>query len=61
MTRFAYNMNDLVEKLGHCKRTILKIIHSGELIAFQSAGEWRVLKEELDAYVQRNTHNPSGD
>ena len=58
--KYFYTVSDLIEMLGHTEKTILKLIKIGEIKAFKSAGQWRVLKEELDAYRQRNTHNPKG-
>lgn len=48
-----------MELLLLSEQTILKLLNNGDIIAFKTAGgAWRVLREEYDAYVQRNIYKP---
>ena len=56
-----YTVKDLQELLDLKERAVLKMLQNGEIVSYRLPnGTWRVLREEYDAYVQRNTHNPKG-
>jgi len=46
-------VSDLAEELNHHPNTIRKLLISGDITSFKSAGDWRVLREDLDAYIQK--------
>jgi len=50
-----YTINDLMEILSVTRRTLLEYIKCNKIKAFKMGNEWRVTKQSLDDFIERNT------
>lgn len=50
--KVIYSVNDLIEMFSLTRRTILKYISSGELRAVLIGNQYRIRKEDLDAFLE---------
>lgn len=50
-----YTVNDLMEILSVTRRTLLEYIKNGKIKAFKMGNEWRVTKQSLEDFIDRNT------
>ena len=50
-----YTINDLMEILSVTRRTLLEYIKNGKIKAFKMGNEWRVTKQSLEDFIDRNT------
>jgi excisionase family DNA binding protein len=49
----VYTLEDVAEILKVSVSTVRKLVEDGDLKAFKVRNQWRVRKEELDAYISR--------
>jgi len=50
-----YTINDLMEILSVTRRTLLEYIKNSKIKAFKMGNEWRVTKQSLEDFIDRNT------
>lgn len=50
-TKQIYSVNDLIEMFQFSRKTIRKYIQNGELRAVQIGNQYRIRKEDLDAFL----------
>ena len=48
-----YTIEECADLLKVSVSTVRKLIASGELKAFKVGGQWRIRKEDLDSYIDR--------
>lgn len=53
-TKDILTLKELQELLHIGKNTALKLVQSGEIEAFRVGNRWRVLRECVAKYIQRN-------
>ncbi len=49
----VYTLEEVAEILKISVSTVRNLIDRGELKAFKAGNQWRVRKEDLDAYMRR--------
>lgn len=49
--KIIYSINDLIEMFQFSRKTIRKYIKSGELRAVLIGNQYRIKKEDLDAFI----------
>ena len=49
----VYTLEEVAEILKVSVQTVRRLIDDGELKAFRVRGQWRVRKEDLDDYINR--------
>jgi len=50
-----YTINDLMDILKVTRRTLQEYIKKGKIKAFKMGNEWRVTRESLEDFIDRNT------
>jgi excisionase family DNA binding protein len=54
-TTEIFTINDLMEILKVTRRTLQDYIKKGKLKGFKIGNDWRVTREALNEYIERNT------
>ena len=50
-----YTINDLMEILKVTRRTLQDYIKKGKIKAFKMGNEWRITRQSLEDFIERNT------
>ena len=64
MSNAALSVKQVAEQLGIRRHGVLALIRSGEIRGFDASLKpnkrhlWRVIPEDLDAFILRRTHQP---
>ncbi|MCZ7683730.1 MAG: helix-turn-helix domain-containing protein [Sandaracinaceae bacterium] len=57
----ALTIRQVAERLSVNERTVYRMAQSGELPAFKVAGTWRVLRTDLDAWIEKQKAIATGE
>ena len=57
--KITYSVNEVMEILGLCRRSVIRYIKAKKLDAFKVGSQWRIFGESLKALIEGGT--PHGD
>ena len=52
-----YSVNELMEILGLCRRSVIRYIKSKKLDAFKVGNQWRIYGDSLKKFIEEGTSN----
>jgi excisionase family DNA binding protein len=53
--------DEVAQRLAVHKRTVSRLLESGQLVGYKVGGQWRVDRADLEAYLGRVRNIPVGD
>ncbi len=53
--KVTYSVNEVMEILGLCRRSIIRYIKAHKLDAFKVGSQWRIYGESLKALIERGS------
>lgn len=55
--KVTYSVNEVMEILGLCRRSIIRYIKAKKLDAFKVGSQWRIFGESLKALIEGGTYH----
>ena len=53
----TYSVNEVMEILGLCRRSVIRYIKTKKLDAFKVGTQWRIFGESLQSFIDRGRYN----